>query len=1010
MAFYIDKFGNRVEITGGGVLAESGQVYPATGVADLTLNNTWKAPAGMQFTATSAGTYEVQAHIVRGGSQGRLYFSLSVDNVVNESIAQHFGFGGSEVGMDPVFQISVQSGQTVRLVARDTANSSVIFLNDTGFTLGRRPSMRWKKIAGFAPVTGQAAGFASAVKTALQSVGNNTTNVTFETVTGNITQSGGAFTLAAGNTYELIATVSASGNSRTAWQWYDITNATWLGGHQGIVAVSDSNSNGVGMASALAITTPTTTVQVALRQRTNLNTSIFVPSVDLSGTSVAASATIKQLGTTSTSAFTGVAMSDWNIANSYASGTVVVYNKTLYQANAFIGAGTAFTIGTTGSTWTALQTGTGYVNEYGEATLASNVVLNDNDIETILTANIPSAGTWEIDYSLNISTEGATINDSGLFWIADANGNEISGTGQQAYATSAANIGMTLSRKAVVTTTGATTYTVRGQRMLNTGTALTVQGGTTVGSTQVDFNSTGYKGTSKVSWTKIGGAIPITGAVTSFVNAVRLNTSQTLVGSGTDLVFNSVVSGNIPANTTTGVFTLTAGVTYQLTANCSWNTFSNTIDGFVNYAWVDATTNAVLPNCRFGLALPLNRANANETGDLSTTITYTPSTNQTVKVRVMAATGTASLRPDYSSATITQLGTTSTSGFTGAMSNEWNIANSYVSGTIVIKDALLYQANAFINAGTAFAEGTTGSTWKSIGITRAEFGNATINAADSASLSSNSSSPTTLMTFSIPSAGTWELTATVTLTSSSGTANWAYYDSTGTIVPNSVLRGSYEISAGLNRPTTDSILVTTTGATTYTVRGWTSNTASFTNNSTGGHSTGIYKKISGFVGLTKKVFTEPVTIEATTTAPTKPTVREKDFITLIDDDTGWCEVIMDLYYSSTTGGANGSGIYLFKLPAGYRFDLTAHPALGDTGVNADTWPKRLSAITSTYAVDGTVARTSDGVQSRITAVAHSATQFKFYAADSSYNYITGANYQIIQGPQRISAQFKFKKA
>jgi hypothetical protein len=78
-------------------------------------------------------------------------------------------------------------------------------------------------------------------------------------------------------------------------------------------------------------------------------------------------------------------------------------------------------------------------------------------------------------------------------------------------------------------------------------------------------------------------------------------------------------------------------------------------------------------------------------------------------------------------------------------------------------------------------------------------------------------------------------------------------------------------------------------------------------------------------GLNAKVLTEPLVIGAVTTAPTKATTRQHDYITIKDDETGWCDINFEYSALSPTGAASGNGIYLFSLPTGYQFDTTIHP-------------------------------------------------------------------------------------
>jgi hypothetical protein len=56
---------------------------------------------------------------------------------------------------------------------------------------------------------------------------------------------------------------------------------------------------------------------------------------------------------------TGVPVYNWSLSSSYTLGSVVIYQNSLYQANAIIPANTAFVVGTTGATWKALSSAGG---------------------------------------------------------------------------------------------------------------------------------------------------------------------------------------------------------------------------------------------------------------------------------------------------------------------------------------------------------------------------------------------------------------------------------------------------------------------------------------------------------------------------------------------------------------------------------------------------------------------------------------------------------------------------
>lgn len=122
------------------------------------------------------------------------------------------------------------------------------------------------------------------------------------------------------------------------------------------------------------------------------------------------------------------------------------------------------------------------------------------------------------------------------------------------------------------------------------------------------------------------------------------------VSNGTTILFNTQVSGNIPYNTSTGVFTLTAGKTYEL--SYSLRNTSNSAQFDVAWRDNDGATNLVA-NTGMG-----NSAAAYESK--SGSIIYTPTTNQQVKLVAFAGSGT--IMGGQSFASITQIGSTASSG------------------------------------------------------------------------------------------------------------------------------------------------------------------------------------------------------------------------------------------------------------------------------------------------------------------------------------------------------------
>jgi len=151
--------------------------------------------------------------------------------------------------------------------------------------------------------------------------------------------------------------------------------------------------------------------------------------------------------------------------------------------------------------------------------------------------------------------------------------------------------------------------------------------------------------------------------------------------------------------------------------------------------------------------------------------------------------------------------------------------------------------------------------------------------------------------------------------------------------------------------------------------------------------------------------TELLTIGATTTAPTKATTTNQDFITIIDDGSGWCNVELSYYASNTSGAAAGNGTYLYDLPGSYEFNTTTHP-LNIQTINMSGAEELNKAIGAT----GIVSQDNNTSFTNFI-VPHSATQFKIMAnSPDSLNYIGSSYYVITEGNTQFRLSFRFKKA
>lgn len=167
---------------------------------------------------------------------------------------------------------------------------------------------------------------------------------------------------------------------------------------------------------------------------------------------------------------------------------------------------------------------------------------------------------------------------------------------------------------------------------------------------------------------KIAGNASVTGQSVDYVKVSRVATSQVSVGINTDLLFDTLNSGNIPYNTATGVFALTAGKTYRLNASPNFASYSNFTTAILPFQWVDAVTNTSLVLGSAGFGVSTTNTN-NVSLQPNAVAIYTPTTNQTVKVRVQGnsfagGSGTANMMGEVSYAEITQIGSSAITAVT----------------------------------------------------------------------------------------------------------------------------------------------------------------------------------------------------------------------------------------------------------------------------------------------------------------------------------------------------------
>lgn len=142
----------------------------------------------------------------------------------------------------------------------------------------------------------------------------------------------------------------------------------------------------------------------------------------------------------------------------------------------------------------------------------------------------------------------------------------------------------------------------------------------------------------------------VEGVAAVYVLARRDTTDVTGVGVNSDLIFNAVSDNDVPLNTSTGVFTLKAGVEYELTACPNLTTF-NLATSYAYFRWVLASDNSALPMGQSGSIIPTTFV-GNSGSQPTARATYRPTVDTNVKVRVWQGSGTCTFSFANSWATV----------------------------------------------------------------------------------------------------------------------------------------------------------------------------------------------------------------------------------------------------------------------------------------------------------------------------------------------------------------------
>ncbi len=172
----------------------------------------------------------------------------------------------------------------------------------------------------------------------------------------------------------------------------------------------------------------------------------------------------------------------------------------------------------------------------------------------------------------------------------------------------------------------------------------------------------------RVYYKQVSGNLPVTGQSVDYVSVSRTVSDQT-VNTGSTIVFNTINGGNIPYNTSTGAFSLTAGKSYKLTGVVSLSN-GNTAAKEVNIVWKNAAGDIFGSK---GEMLSPSAAVEAAGGGTAFAI-YTPAVNTTVSLVVNYSSLNTLLWQSYTFASIEQIGSS-------AMINPWTLSGTNTYNT-----------------------------------------------------------------------------------------------------------------------------------------------------------------------------------------------------------------------------------------------------------------------------------------------------------------------------------------
>jgi hypothetical protein len=213
----------------------------------------------------------------------------------------------------------------------------------------------------------------------------------------------------------------------------------------------------------------------------------------------------------------------------------------------------------------------------------------------------------------------------------------------------------------------------------------------------------------RVYYKMVAGNLPVTGQSVDYVSVSR--TTDLTINTGDIVKFNSIYSGNIPYDPTTGKFSLTAGKTYKLSASISLSTANSSVSE-ASVVWKNAAGDA-LPNRAEILS---SSHSTNAVGNAFAEVIYTPSVNTTVSLYVAYATASAILWNSYTYANIEQIGSSAIiNPWTLSGTNTYNTTGNVGIGTNAPTQALDVTGNVNVTGKINLTDPTGSVTTKAAG-------------------------------------------------------------------------------------------------------------------------------------------------------------------------------------------------------------------------------------------------------------------------------------------------------